>query len=594
MTVVDATTTDSDVAHDVFARWIETFGAALEDQNAALAATYWADVGYWRDILAFSGDYRTYAGRGEIERALRERLAGTKPRALRMATDRLAPRKLRRSARNVVEGFFDFDTDLGRGSGFVRLLFDDANPFSARIWTIVTTLQELAGFEETIKDRRPTGVEFSVNFAGDNWLDGRLKAAEFNDRCPEVLIVGGGQGGLALAARCAQIGVDALVIEKHPRIGDNWRTRYHSLTLHNEVWANSMPYMPFPDTWPTFIPKDKLAGWLEGYAEFMELNVWTSTEFLGGTFDELTRTWTVKLRREGAEQELQVPHIVLAVGAVSGIPKLPELPGLDQFGGEVMHSTDFRSGARYRGKRAIVIGTGNSGHDVAQDLYSNGAEVTIIQRSPTCVVSLVPSGTMVYALYAEGPPEDIDLITASIPYPVLTETYQWMTKKTCGLDQELLDKLHAVGFETDFGHDGTGFHMKYLRTGGGYYINVGCSDLIADKKIGLAHARDIETFTSEGLVLADGSVIPSDLVVLATGYEKQQEAVRDMFGDAVAAKIGDVWGFNEDGFMQNMWRESGQDHLWMMGGALMEARLWSRFLALRLKANLEGIRLSTA
>jgi cation diffusion facilitator CzcD-associated flavoprotein CzcO len=593
MTVVDAATTDSALAHDVFAHWIATFGAALEGGNVALAATYWVDDGYWRDILAFSWDYRTYAGRGEIEQALRDRLPSTQPRALRIATDRMAPRTMRRSARNVVEGFFDFDTDLGRGSGFVRLILDEANPYSSRIWTIVTTLQELAGFEETIKDRRPTGVEFSVNFAGDNWLDGRRKAVEFTDRRPEVLIVGGGQGGLALAARCAQVGVDALVIERHPRIGDNWRTRYHSLTLHNEVWANSMPYMPFPDTWPTFIPKDKLAGWLEGYAEFMELNVWTSTEFVGGTFDEVSRAWTVSLRREGVERELRVPHIVLAVGAVSGVPKLPKLPGLDQFGGDVMHSTDFRSGARYSGKRAIVIGTGNSGHDVAQDLHSNGAEVTIIQRSPTCVVSLVPSGTLVYALYSEGPPEDIDLITASIPYPVLVDTYQWLTKKTCGLDQELLDKLHAVGFETDFGHDGTGFHMKYLRTGGGYYINVGCSDLIADEKIGLVHARDMDTFTREGLVLADGSVIPSDLVVLATGYESQQEAVRGMFGDDVAAKIGDVWGFDRDGFMQNMWRVSGQKHLWMMGGALMEARLWSRFLALRLKADLEGIRAPT-
>ena len=590
MTVVDATTIDSDLAHDVFSHWIETFGAALENQSAALAASHWTEDGYWRDILAFGWEYRTFTGRNDIEQAMRERLAATKPRSLRISTDRLAPRKVRRSARNVVEGFFDFDTDLGRGSGFVRLLLDEADPFSSPIWIILTALQELAGFEETVKERRPTGIEFSVNFAGDNWLDGRIKAAEFKDRSPEVLIVGGGQSGLALAARCAQIGVDALVIERYPRIGDNWRNRYHSLTLHNEVWANSLPYMPFPDTWPTFIPKDKLAGWLEGYAEFMELNVWTSTEFLGGTFDQTVGTWTVKLRRDGSEQELTVPHVVLAAGAVSGIPKLPQLPGLDQFSGEVLHSTDFRSGTQYDGKRAIVIGTGNSGHDVAQDLHSNGAQVTIIQRSPTCVVSLVPSGTMVYALYAEGPPEDIDLITASIPYPVLVETYQWMTKKTCALDQDLLDKLHSVGFETDFGHDGTGFHMKYLRTGGGYYINVGCSDLIADQKIGLAHARDIDTFTSEGVVLADGSQIAGDLVVLATGYETQREAVRAMFGDDVAAKIGDVWGFDKDGFMQNMWRETGQQHLWMMGGALMEARLWSRYLALRLKARLERLR----
>lgn len=590
MTLVDAKSTDTDIAAEVFGRWISAFGSALETQNAAEAAKLWSEDGYWKDILAFSWDYRTYAGPAEIEAALREQLSTAKPRALRVAPGRLAPRKTRRSARDVVEGFFDFDTELGRGSGFVRLQLDGPDPSTARVWTIVTAMQELHGFEETVGDRRPTGVEFSMNFAGDNWLDKRRKASAFADREPQVLIVGGGQGGLALAARCAQIGVDALVIEKNARIGDNWRNRYHSLTLHNEVWANSLPYMPFPDTWPTFVPKDKLAGWLEGYAEYMELNVWTATEFVGGRYDDASGVWSVTLKRDGVEQQLTVPHVVLAVGAVSGIPKIPGLPGLDRFAGEVMHSTHFRSGTEYRGRRAIVIGTGNSGHDVAQDLYSNGADVTIVQRSPTCVVSLVPCGTMVYALYAEGPPEDIDLITASIPYPVLTDTYQFLTKKTCSLDQELLAKLNAVGFETDFGEDGTGFHMKYLRTGGGYYINVGCSDLIADRKIGLAHARDIASFTEEGLALNDGRVIPSDLVVLATGYEKQREAVRGMFGDDVAARVGDIWGFDENGYMRNMWRQTGQDHLWMMGGALNEARLWSRFLALRLKADLEGIR----
>jgi len=587
MTVVEIATTD--LAVEVFSHWVASYGAALESGDAASAASQFAEDGYWRDILAFTWDYRTFAGRVDIERGLDARLTAVKPRAFRVARDRIAPRQVRRSGRTVVEGYFDFDTEVGRGTGFVRLLLDESDPFASPIWIVLTSLQELAGFEETLGDRRPSGVEYSVNFTGDNWLDGRTKSAAYTDRDPEVLIVGGGQSGLALAARFAHMGVDALIVEKHDNIGDNWRSRYHSLTLHNEVWANSLPYMPFPDGWPTFLPKDKLAGWLQSYAEFMELNVWTGTEFDGATYDESTRTWTARLRqRDGVKRYLQVPHMVMAVGAVSGVPKKPSLPGLDDFAGEVIHSSDFRSGTSYAGKRGIVVGTGNSGHDVAQDLYSNGAEVTIVQRSPTCVVSLVPSGTMVYAVYSEGPAEDIDLITAAVPYPILRDTYQWLTKKTRSLDKELLDKLQAVGFETDFGEDDTGFHMKYLRTGGGYYINVGGSDLIADRKIGLAHARDIATFTAAGLTLSDGTEIAADIVVLATGYEGQQEAVRRLFGNSIAEKVGDVWGFNEDGFMKNMWTRTGQDHLWMMGGALMEARLYSRFLALLIKADLEG------
>jgi hypothetical protein len=205
------------------------------------------------------------------------------------------------------------------------------------------------------------------------------------------------------------------------------------------------------------------------------------------------------------------------------------------------------------------------------------------------VVSLVPSGTLVYALYSEGPVEDIDLITAAIPYPVLAESYQWLTAKTCRLDADLLQGLTDVGFELDFGADQTGFHMKYLRQGGGYYINVGCSELIAQRRIRLAHARDIGAFTGQGLRLAGGELIPADLVVLATGYEKQTEGIRRWCGEEVARRVGPVWGFDEQGFMNNMWTRTGQDRLWLMGGALNEVRLFSRFLALQIQADLEGL-----
>jgi cation diffusion facilitator CzcD-associated flavoprotein CzcO len=577
-------------ASDVFDEWLSRFAAALEGRDAGAVGAHFVDDGYWRDLLAFTWDYRTFAGRPAIEKEMAARLDEVAPRAPRRAGDRMAPRVVRRSARTVIEGYFDFDTSVGRGTGFVRLLADPADPSATRVWILLTTLRELAGFPEAIGANRPSGVEHSYRFAGDNWADARAKARAHAESDPEVLVVGAGQSGLALAARLTQFGVDTVVVEANARVGDNWRRRYHSLTLHNETWANSLPYLPFPDTWPTFIPKDKLAGWLEYYAEAMELNVWTGTELVGGRWDEAARRWTVQLRRsDGTTRELRVPHLVMATGAVSSVPRIPRLPGLDRFGGEVMHSANFTSGAEWSGRRAIVIGTGNSGHDVAQDLQGNGASVTIVQRGATCVVSLVPSGTMVYAVYSEGPAEDIDLITASIPYPVLRDAYQWLTKKTSELDRELLDRLAAVGFRTDFGDDDTGFHMKYLREGGGYYINVGCSELIADGEIALVQAADIDTFTETSLRLADGTEIESDLVVLATGYETQAEAIRRFFGAEVAERVGRIWGHNDDGFMNAMWNRTGQPGFWLMGGALMECRFWSRFLALLIKADLEGM-----
>jgi Pyridine nucleotide-disulphide oxidoreductase len=589
------TTVDTDKAthvQEVFDNWVSTFGAALEGGDPSAVAALFSPDGYWKDILSFTWAYRTFAGPAEIEAAMAATLPDVGVRDVRPARGRTPPRSVRRSAKNVIEGYFDFTTTLGTGTGFVRLLPGEQGQ-RPLVWIMLTTLQELEGFRERAGERRPTGEEYSHNFGGDNWLDLRRKDQEFSDRDPEVLVVGGGQSGLILGARLRQMGVDALIVEKTPRVGDTWRNRYHSLTLHNEVWANSLPYMPFPPTWPTFMPKDKLAGWLEAYAEFMELNVWTGTEFLSGSYDEASAMWAAQVRRaDGEVRTLRVPHVVLATGGVSDVPRVPELPGLDEFAGTVIHSSRFGSGLEYAGKRALVIGTGNSGHDVAQDLYSNGAErVSIVQHSPTCVVSLVPSGTLVYSVYSEGPPvDDVDLITAAIPYPVLRETYQWLTKRTTEMDKDLLDRLNAVGFETTPGPDGTGFHMMYLRKGGGYYINVGCSDLIADRKIDLLQVRDIERFTPTGVSLRNGLHVDFDLVVLATGYENQQEGIRRLFGDEVADRVGPIWGFDENYVMRNMWQRTGQDGFWVMGGSLIDCRLYSRFLALQIRAELANLR----
>ena len=576
----------------IFQTWIKRIDSAVERHDAQDFSNLFAQDSYWRDFLSLTWEFKTFAGPVEIREAFAATAAAMGLKHLRLAKNRTPPRQVRRSGRNLVEGYFEFDTAVGVGAGFVRLQHTPDEAEAPKIWQLMTSLHHFHGCEDKVGANRPTGENYSKIQAPENWKQKREKEQAFDDREPQVVIIGGGQGGLMLAARLKQMDVDTLVIEKTARIGDVWRNRYNNLTLHNELTANHFPYMPFPDNWPVWLPKDMLGGWLEAYAEFQELNVWTGTELIGSSHDATAGEWSLTVRRaDGTERTLRPKHLVAAVGISGGAPRRPQLPGLSEFAGTVLHSGEFKTGLNWAGKRAIVVGTGNSGHDIAQDLYVSGAaSVSIMQRGPTCVVSLEPSASISYSVYAEGQPvEDVDLMVATIPYPVLIDTYQWITRKTDQFDKELLAKLNAVGFKTHSGEDGTGFQLLYLRGAGGYYIDVGCCELIIDRKIGLLQAEDADRFVPEGLRMRDGSVVPCDLVVLATGFEGMQESIRRMLGDEIADRVGPVWGFDEEHNMRNMWKRTAQDGFWVMGGAIIEARLFSRFLALQIKAALEGL-----
>jgi len=568
------------------AAWLGGFEGALRQRDPAAVTALFHPEGHWRDVLALSWQLTTVSGAPTIEALLRETLATARPRGFRLPGGRTPPRRVVRAGTEVIETIFEFETVFGNGSGVARLVPDPSAPGTLRAWTLVTTLDALHQTHPGPGSRE--APKYSREFGGDNWLDKRNKARAYTDHDPAVVIVGGGQAGLAIAARLGQLGIDALIVDRQARIGDNWRNRYRSLTLHNEVHVNHLPYMPFPPTWPVFIPKDKLANWFEAYAESLELNVWTGTALAHGSYDAAARRWCITLRRaDGSERIMRPLHLVFATG-VSSIPIIPKLPGLDAFSGTAMHSGAYTDGAAWTGRRALVLGTGNSGHDVAQDLHASGAEVSLIQRSPTYIVSLKEAQS-VYAIYAEGIPiEDCDLLATATPYPVLVRAYQLSTAASRAADRPLLDGLAARGFRLDFGEDDTGFQMKYLRRGGGYYFNVGCSDLIAGGEIGLLHYGGIERFVRDGAQLRDGSIVPADLLVLATGYKNQQDVVRACLGDAIADRVGPVWGFDEGGELRNMWRPTAQDGLWFTAGSLAQCRIYSKYLALQIKARVDA------
>ena len=562
--------------------WLAAFEAALAARDAAGIAALFHPEAQWRDILAFTWHFTPTEGRDAVAARLVAAQGEIQAHGFHLPPDRRAPKAATRLGIESTEAIFGFKTAHGRGAGLLRLAPEDG---AIKAWHISTTLEALEGWEEQIGDNRPTGAAYSRNFGGDNWADVRRRAAAYEDRDPTVLVIGGAQAGLAVAARLNQQGVDTLVVEKWPRIGDSWRRRYHSLALHNSTHINHLPYMPFPPTWPKYSPKDMLGNWFEFYADAMEINCWTNTEFTGGSWDEAAQCWTATVRRaDGTERVLRPRHLVFANGA-SAYPLIPEVAGLPDFQGDVIHSEGFDSGAAWAGKRALIIGTGSSANDIALDLHSHGVHTTLVQRGSTTVVSINPSARLNEAVWNEaGALEDADQVASAATPPLVMKGYKAVVKRMVELDREMIEGLKSIGFKHDMGEDDTGHQVKYYTRGGGYNLDAGSSALMIKGEIGLLQFDRIERFVAEGARLKDGSIVPADLIVLSTGYYPQVELVRRALGEAMVERIGPVWGFGPDGELSNMYKRTPQQGAWFIAGGLAPCRIYSKYLALQIKA----------
>ena len=575
--------------------WLADLEAALTAGDVERAAGMFAAESYWRDLVSFSWNLTTVEHPDGVRDLLTETLARTAPSSF--ATSEPATED-----GGVVTAWFTFETAVGRGTGLVRLKEEDG---ADKAWTMLTTLDELTGFEEPRRRRRPMGAEHGANRTRTTWKEQRQQEAESlgSTTQPYVLVIGGGQGGIGLGARLRQLGVPSLVIDKHPRPGDQWRGRYKSLCLHDPVWYDHLPYIKFPDTWPVFAPKDKIGDWLESYVKVMEIPYWSSTEARSVTWSEEAGEWTVEVEREGRPLTLTPTHVVFATG-MSGKARMPEVEGVDVFRGDVHHSSRHPGPDAYRGRRAVVIGSNNSAFDICGALWENDVDVTMVQRSSTHIVksdSLMEYGLgdlySERALDAGVTTEKADLIFASLPYRILHEFQIPAYETMAEVDKDFYDRLEKAGFWHDWGADGSGLFMKYLRRGSGYYIDVGAADLVADGEVTLAHGQVVR-LTEDAVVLDDGTELPADLVVFATGYDSMNGWVADLVDQETADRLGKCWGLGSDtpkdpgpweGEQRNMWKPTQVTNLWMHGGNLHQSRHYSQFLALQLKARYEGL-----
>ncbi|MGR3661393.1 MAG: NAD(P)/FAD-dependent oxidoreductase [Paracoccaceae bacterium] len=571
--------------------WLQDFSDALTLRDADALKSLFCEECYWRDLVAFTWNIKTLEGREAIIEMATATLEDINPKNWSLDGDAV-------EKDGVQEAWFTFETDVAQGRGHVRLK-------DGKCWTLLTTAQELKGHEEKKGLRRVLGAVHGAADSHETWTEKRdreIADLGYSEQ-PNVVIIGGGQGGIALGARLRRLGVSTIIIEKNPRAGDSWRNRYKSLCLHDPVWYDHLPYLPFPDDWPVFTPKDKLGDWLESYTKIMELNYWTKSTCTSATYDEDAGEWTVTVDRDGKKVVLKPKQLVLATG-MSGVPNIPDFPGIEKFKGEYHHSSQHEGPDAYADKKVVVIGSNNSAHDISAALWNAGADVTMVQRSSTHVSrsdTLMELGLK--ELYSEEAVargitvEEADMIAATTPYALLAGQQKPMYDEMQIRDADFYERLEKAGFEMDFGADGSGLYMKFLRRGSGYYIDVGASELIANGSIKLAHGQ-ITEITESGVILADGSEVDADLIVFATGYGSMNGWAADLISQDVADKVGKCWGLGSDtpkdpgpweGELRNMWKPTQQKALWFHGGNLYQSRHFSLFLALQLKAREAGI-----
>lgn len=572
--------------------WVEKLDTALSSDMPAQAAQLFEKEGYWRDLVAFTWNIKTLAGRSAISAMIASTMATVAPTNWRVEEDAT-------ETDGVVEAWITFDTKVAKGRGYLRLR-------DGLAWTFLTTMTELKYYPEKRNKLRPKGAEHGANKNRQTWLEKRQheQATLGYSEQPYCLIIGGGQGGIGLGARLRQLEVPTIIIDALPKPGDTWRNRYKSLSLHDPIWYDHMPYIPFPENWPVFTPKDKIGDWLEMYTNVMELNYWGSTRCTQAKYDEDKQEWTVEVDRNGEKLTLHPKQLVLATG-MSGIPNIPDIPGMDVFEGEQHHSSKHPGGEAYKGKKCVVLGANNSAHDICCALWENEADVTMIQRSSTHIIKSDSLMELVLGgLYSEEAVENgmttykADLTFASIPFEIMPQfhipAYQAVAEK----DADFYQRLTDAGFLLDFGEDGSGLFMKYLRRGSGYYIDVGASDLVANGEIKLKSGVSIERIKANSVVLTDGTELDADLIVYATGFGSMNGWAAQIISQEVADKVGKCWGMGSntakdpgpwEGELRNMWKPTQQQALWFHGGNLHQSRHYSQYLSLQIKARMEGI-----
>lgn len=411
----------------------------------------------------------------------------------------------------------------------------------------------------------------------------------------DVLIVGGGNAAVALAARLKALGVDSIMADRNAHVGDNWALRYDSMRFHLPTSFCELPYMKYDKELqaPHLLTRDELAKQVQRYVATFNLNIITSAEIIE-TRRGPDHRWHVRLQTPAGIRAAVAHHIVQATGIGSQKPYLPPMADQQLYKGISLHSAQYKNANELKNqgvKSVFVIGSANTAFDVLEDCHDAGLETTMVVRSPTYILPLDylfdKSALGMYDLSVEA----ADKAGLTLPTAVSGQAARNLFRHLASQEPKRYSALAKAGFPVmDSQHPDAALAHNLLERAGGHYVDIGGTARIAEGKVGVKAGVEPVAYTATGLRFSDGSTVDTDSVVWCTGFSDRD--ARDTASQIFKTKlpVDATWGIDEEGEVRGMWkRHLRVDNYWFMGGDTQKHRWYSRILALQLKAALEGV-----
>ncbi|KAF7337740.1 hypothetical protein MSAN_02247600 [Mycena sanguinolenta] len=489
---------------------------------------------------------------------------------------------------SVVRAPFTFSTANPRAECTAAFKLIRMKNGDVKVFTVTTAIQELAlaPWRKVPSDESPLEIPSTVPTSLD------------------VLVVGGGHAGLSISAYLKSLDINFAMVEKYPAIGDSWAKRYDSTTLHTTRLFGGLPFVPFPSDYPEFVPAKLIAAYYAKYVQDLQLPAYPGRDCVSGVWDDTQSQWTVTLEAAEGIEVITAQILVFAVGIGGRRPIIPHFAGKDSFLGELLHSSAYKDATSWAGKRVVIIGSSTTACDVALDCSGVGADATIIQRGPTRIYPQEHIKT-VQALFwnTEMPIEVGDIISTEDPMVLqatLSELVMSQLKATYERVPEYYEGLRKAGFLATV--DGSVHQQIFCRSGAHYpdvcppFSSFGAELMRKPAEpfffqIKVKSGAEIEAITPTGIAFSDGTQVDADVIVYATGFEKDaRTAVETIIGAEQAALLEPVWGVDAEGEMRGVWRPSGHDRIWFHGGELQTMRYYGKFLAVQIAAEIAKVR----